>query len=119
MCLLLMLAACNRATGPHKPPNLIAEDVYVNLMAEMQLIKTHFNAERDSVNVDSLKQLVYAKYGVNDEQYLATNTYYQQQVESQLVRVQRAIDLLKKESERVDALLDSIRVAEGDTIQSL
>lgn len=119
LCLSVMFAACGRPASPQKPANLIDEDVYVSLMAEIQLIKTHFNAERDSVNVDSLKQLVYNKYGVSDEQYIASNTFYQQQVENQLVRVQRAIELLKAESERIDALLDSIRVAEGDSIQSL
>lgn len=108
--LLFIMAAC---VGPEKEPvpdNLVAEGTYINLLVEMQLIQTHRNAQPDSVNVDSLKKLVYQKYKVDEEQFLESHRYYQKQVDEQIKRVNTVIDILKKEKQKTQAYIDSMKI---------
>jgi hypothetical protein len=109
---LFFLSSC---IGPEEippPKNLIAEENYIDLLVEMQHITTYRNAKPDSVNADSLKDLVYKKFGITEEQYLISRQYYQTQVKRQLQRVNEAIRRLEGEEGYIQAHIDSVK-AEG------
>jgi hypothetical protein len=104
--------------GPDKvpePENLISEQNYIDLLIEMQHISTYRNAQPDSVNADSLKALVYNKFGITEEQFLNSHSYYQKQVERQLMRVQEVIRQLENEERYIQAHIDSVKAIRRDS----
>ncbi len=109
--IMLITIAISGCLGPEKipePDNLIPEDQYIDLMVEMQHIIIYRSAEPDSVDVDSLKAIVYDEYGVTDEQYQASHEYYQRHVKQQLERVDKAIKRLEDEQKFIMAYIDSM-----------
>lgn len=108
---LFTLAGCGKS---EKPENLIEEDTYIDILVELQLTRTHHNALPDSVNADSLIQLIYEKYDVDENQFVNSHTYYQTQVRSQLGRTDNAIERLQEEQQRIEDRMDSLR---ADTTQ--
>ncbi|HBX64983.1 MAG TPA: hypothetical protein DEG32_02035, partial [Balneolaceae bacterium] len=84
---LLFFSNCMGTEKSPRPDNLIAEENYIDLLVEMQHITTYRNAMPDSVNADSLKSLIYDKFGITEEEYLTSHQYYQKQVDRQLIRV--------------------------------
>ncbi|WP_421775385.1 DUF4296 domain-containing protein [Gracilimonas sp.] len=98
-----------------KPDNLISEQNYIDLLIEMQHISTYRDAQPDSVNADSLKALVYDKFGITEEQFLNSHTFYQKQVERQLIRVQEVIRQLENEEQYIQVHIDSVKAAKRDS----
>lgn len=91
------------------PKDLISEPNYVDLLVEMQHIITYRNSEPDSVNADSLKQVVYDRYGITEEQFMESHRYYQSQVSEQLIRVNEAIRQMDLEEQYIQTHIDSIK----------
>ncbi|WP_428236129.1 DUF4296 domain-containing protein [Gracilimonas sp.] len=115
--LLLVVVVGYGCMGPDKAPepeNLINEQNYIDLLIEMQHISTYRDAHPDSVNADSLKALVYDKFGITEEQFLTSHTFYQKQVERQLIRVQEVIRQLENEEQYIQAHIDSVKATKGN-----
>lgn len=106
---MLLLAGCVGNKEVPEPEDLIAETNYIDLLVEMQHIVTYRNSEPDSVNADSLKQLVFIRYGVTEDQFLNSHEYYQSQVSEQLIRVDEAIRQLDMEQQYIQAHIDSVK----------
>lgn len=106
---IIILSSCIGPEEVPEPKNLISEENYIDLLVEMQHIITYSNAEPDSVNTDSLKGLIYEKFGITEEQYLTTHQYYQTQVNRQLQRVNEAIRRLEGEEGYIRAHIDSVK----------
>ena len=104
-----LLISCVHDQHVKKPDDLIEEDLYIDLMIEMQHIITYKNAEPDSVNADSLKNMVYQKYGITDQQYRNSHEYYQQQFNAQTKRIDEALLRLEDQESLIQAHLDSLR----------
>lgn len=102
---------CDRST-PEPPENLITEDVYIDLVVEMQLIRVWHNTKGDSVNVDSLKQAVFLKYEVSEDQFISSHTFYEQQIKAQKQRLSKAIERLEAELSQLE---EQINQAEENT----
>lgn len=103
------LTSCIGPDAPQKPKNLMPEDHYVDMLVDMQHIVTWRNVDPDSINADSLKQLIYQRYSVTEEQFEATHNYYQQQVERQLVRIDEVIRRLEGERDYIQSHIDSVK----------
>jgi gas vesicle protein len=115
LCILmgsLWLAGCTGREFNPKPKHLISERNYIDLLVEMQHITTWKNARPDSVNVDSLKQLIYDKYHITEAQFLASHKYYQKDLDRQLERVDEAIRQLKNEENYIQQHIDSVKKEE-------
>lgn len=119
LAVMMLTTACLKNNTQPKPKDLIAEDTYIDLMVEMQHITTYRNAEPDSVNADSLKNLVYEKYNVTDEQYLRSHRYYQSHIQDQIVRIDTVLLRLESEQQMMQAYLDSLRQDESQRRDSL
>jgi len=92
--LLFLLIGC--MGNPQKPDHLIPEKKYIDLLVELQLVRSFAdNATTDSTTVDSLTKAVYKKYGVTAQQFHNSHEYYQQFPEKQKERVDKAIEELK------------------------
>ncbi|MDR9417740.1 DUF4296 domain-containing protein [Gracilimonas sp.] len=122
LVVIVLVTACKYNNTQPKPDDLIGEDTYIDLMVEMQHITTFKNAEPDSVNADSLKNLVYEQYGVTDEQYLRSHQYYQSQLQDQIARIDSVILRLENEQQMMQSYIDSLRQgnrAENDSTRML
>ncbi|MGN8224816.1 DUF4296 domain-containing protein [Gracilimonas sp. BCB1] len=116
--LILAVLAGYGCMGPDevpKPDDLISEQNYIDLLIEMQHISTYRDAQPDSINADSLKALVYGKFGITEEQFLRSHTFYQKQVERQLIRVQEVVRQLENEEQYIQAHIDSVKTARRDS----
>lgn len=92
--LLLFLAGCSESI--EKPQKLIAEEKYINLMVEMQLVRTYGEyAEVDSISIDSLKTEILQRYGESEQTFVASHQYYQRFPQEQQKRIEKAIERLK------------------------
>lgn len=82
--------------SPEKPKLLLAEDTYIDLMIELQLVRSYGESNSlDSLIVDSLTQEVFQKYQVSDSVFVQNHNYYQQFPSEQQQRIERAIEQLK------------------------
>lgn len=101
--LLLIGILLDGCSYEESPPNLIEEDTYINLLVEMQLVKTYRQGvPADSSKVDSLKQHIYAKYNVTEEQFRLSHEFYQQEPAKQKERVDMAIEQLRMDQIQSD-----------------
>ena len=96
LLLAFIVASCRTQNKP--PENLINEDTYINLMIELQLLRTYqSNSRNDSTHIDSLMQAVFEKYEVTPAQFNKSHRYYQNHLERQTVRIDSAIERLRKD----------------------
>lgn len=107
----IFTSGCVGPDAPPKPEDLIEEDIYIDLMVEMQHITTYRNALPDKIDADSLKSIVYQKYGITEEQFVASHEYYQYQVESHILRAEEAIKRLETEKQLIENHMDSVKKA--------
>ncbi|HKK44058.1 MAG TPA: DUF4296 domain-containing protein [Balneolaceae bacterium] len=100
--LLLLLAGCSES--PEKPDNLIPQKKYVDLMVELQLVRSYAdNTQTDSTTIDSLTQVIFKKYKVSAQQFRTSHDYYQHFPKKQKERVEQAIEELKMDQVSVDS----------------
>lgn len=98
MLALLLMGYAGCSTPPEKPDNPIPDSTYVDLLVELQLIRSFAeNTNTDSATVDSLASEVYEKYGITEKQFQLNHRYYERFPEAQKKRVGRAIEQLKME----------------------
>lgn len=92
----MLLAGCMEEEPP--PPDLIEEDTYIDLLVEMQLVKSYQEKVLPDSNLaDSLMPKIMTKYEVTEDQFKRSHTYYQQQISEQQQRISEAIDRLRKD----------------------
>lgn len=79
-----------------KPDQLIKEDKYIDLMIELQLVRSHGESNSlDSLTVDSLTKEVFQQYGTTDSIFVQSHNYYQRFPKEQQTRIEQAIERLK------------------------
>jgi len=94
LLVLLLWSSCD--SNPQKPKQLIEEDQYINLIVELQLVRSFGeNADTDSLTVDSLKHQVLQKYDVKYTEFWESHQYYQKFPQEQKERIEQAIERLK------------------------
>ncbi len=106
---LFSFTGCAGPEDIPKPKDLISEQNYIDLLVEMQHITTWKNARPDSVNADSMKQLIYKKYHITEKQFFASHEYYQKDLSHQLDRVDEAIHQLQSEETYIEQHIDSVK----------
>lgn len=100
--LTFIISNCSSEQQP--PENLIAEDTYIDMMVEFQLLETYQNSMPiDSVNTDSLEKVIFEKYTVTEAEFLESKDYYQQDFKAQAKRVDKAIEQLRIDEVQEDS----------------
>lgn len=93
---LLFFSAFGCSDRPPKPDQLIQEGEYIDLMVELQLVRSYGETNSlDSLTVDSLTDEVFQKYEVTDSVFVQSHNYYQQFPKKQQTRIEKAIERLK------------------------
>jgi len=90
----VLLSACHR----NRPAHLIPQDKYINLLVELQLLKTYERAQDpDSTTLDSLRKVIFKKYDTSKRQFQESNAYYSRYIKKQNKRIQEAIQRLRED----------------------
>lgn len=93
---LLFFSVLSCSDRTPKPDQLIQEDEYIDLMVELQLVRSYGETNSlDSLTVDSLTDEVFQKYEVTDSVFVQSHNYYQQFPKKQQTRIEKAIERLK------------------------
>lgn len=118
LLLFLMLSFCGRPTpGWEKPADLIPEEVYIRLLAESQVIESYEQTYGDSLKTDSLKSVLLQKFSVTDSQLIKSHKFYRFDVVQQKKRLEKAVELLEAETERMLIELETRAKQDSTTVQ--
>lgn len=97
----ILLAAASCSKQAETPKNIIKEDMYIDLMIEMQLLKVYqLQSKIDSTQVDSLMQAIFQQYDITKQQFKQSHQFYQNQLKNHDKRIETAIDRLRKDNFR-------------------
>lgn len=114
LLLVSLFAALGCSDKTPKPDELIPEDQYIELMVELQLVRSYGETmQTDSAFVDSLTNEVFEKYEVTDSTFQQSHNYYQQFPQEHVQRIEKAIEQLKmdqvgNENERNSTRRDTV-----------
>lgn len=97
----LIFSGCSN----NKPANLLEEDTYIDLLVELQLLRSYQQNHPNASQVDSLRSVIFDEYNTNQAQFKRSHEYYQQDVDRQSERIKEAIERLRKD-----------RIAGSDTV---
>lgn len=114
LIILFAMTSCQETPREPRPENLVPEPTYIDLLVELQHVRTLRNSQPDSIDTDSLQTLtniVYEKYDVNEEQFRSSHRYYQTQIDEQLRRVEEAVRRMDNEEQLIQAHIDSVKAA--------
>lgn len=101
----VMLVSCNH----DKPDNLIEEEIYLDMFAELIIVNQLRDAQLNEVSRDSLIELVYDKYNYSAETFRESHNYYQRDAEKQIERLEKVTKRLESERYLIELYLDSLR----------
>lgn len=105
--LLIGLAGCT-VDNSEKPDDLIEEDAYINLLAELQLVQSyHENLPQDSLSIDSLQNQIYEHYNITEERFVRSHEYYREDMQAQAERLDEAIERLRKDKVQLEDSTES------------
>ena len=95
LCVCLAAFACSN----NKPSDLIGEKKYIDLMVELQLLQSYQKYQQpDSTAVDSLRNIIFQRYEVTENQFNQSHQYYQDQnIRNQRDRIGKAVEELRKD----------------------
>lgn len=98
LSLFLLLSCGEQEPAPEE--RLIPEDIYVDLLVELQLLNTYRGSLPDSVRADTLRPAIFERYGVSPEAFERSHRYYRQQLDAQKRRIDEAIERLRRDQVR-------------------
>ncbi|MDV7396115.1 DUF4296 domain-containing protein, partial [Arthrospira platensis SPKY1] len=79
-----------QACQPSPPAELLPEARYVKLLAEYQLAKAYLQISRDSLGYIQVMDSLAQHYALTPEAFDRSHAWYEQDVDAQLLRYQRA-----------------------------
>ncbi|MEX0779484.1 MAG: DUF4296 domain-containing protein [Balneolales bacterium] len=98
---LLLFVAC---ADQNKPKDLIQEDAYINLLAELHILNAIEQTYPDSTLRDESLERVLQKYNLSIETFEQSHEYYLQDLDAQYQRLQTANDRMQKEYDRINEI---------------
>lgn len=97
--LLFILSPACSTSSLEKPEDLINESTYIDLLVEFQLLKS-LETIQGNTNADSLQQVIFERYEIDEDRFLRTHYYYQSQNEAQIKRIDQALERVRGEQGR-------------------
>ena len=90
---LIALSSCTE----EKPENLIDEETYILLLIEVELLYAYHLEHRNSELTRELIDDIMDNYGTTWEIFEQSHLYYEEDVQGQLTRYRKALDILNAE----------------------
>jgi hypothetical protein len=111
--MLMILSGCQEET-PQPPKDLIAEDTYINLLAEFQLAEAFRNNYDAPNEAQRLVDSTLRVYRIDYDQFLRSHRYYQRNLEAQKERYDQAIERLTQTLKQNQERLQNTSSSESD-----
>jgi len=115
LLLLPLLFAGVSCTDKEVPPDLIAEDRYVEIFTHLVVINQISDDQLEEASRDSLIEHIFDQKGVTRDQFNRSHHYYQRQPERQLTRIARVEEKIKDERDDFQERLNEKRRVITDT----
>lgn len=94
---LMLFVSCSTST----PDNLLDEETYINIFVEMAVLDQYDPLLMERETRDELQQEILDRYGVTYEEFRISHNYYEQFVQDQIQRTNRASELLRAERDSI------------------
>jgi len=78
------------------PDDLISELEYIRLIAEFEVINAYLNTTNDLKESKKKTDYVLKAYGISMDQFERSNAYYEKDIDSQIKRLDKALDIIDK-----------------------
>lgn len=107
-----ILFNCNNDRPIQKPDNLMAEELYMDLFYELELLSVYQDRGAKGSVVDSLYEEIFKKYNSDKDIFLSSHKYFQSQIIEQQIRADSVIKKIERNLIALDRL-DSLTTQEG------
>lgn len=108
----ITLFNCNSDYPIQKPENLMAEELYIDLFYELELLSVYQDRGAKGSVVDYLYEEIFKKYNSDKDIFLSSHKYFQSQIIEQQIRADSVIKKIERELIALDRL-DSLTTQEG------
>lgn len=105
LLLLAVLISCAEENTP--PENLIPEEIFIDLLVEMRVLQTFQVTYADSAKSVAYLDSLYLKFGVNQEQVLTSNYFYESNPDAHYLRKKIVESRLEKHLEKLEIEISS------------
>lgn len=115
LLLLTLLFFGVSCTDKEAPPDLIAENRYVEVFSHLVVINQITDEQLGEASRDSLIEQVFEEKGVSRDQFNRSHHYYQRQPDRQLNRIARVEEKIKRERDDFQDRLNEKRRVQADS----
>jgi len=101
-------AACSDKDKP--PENLLPEDTYTRLLAELHVANNLEKLDTDNQEVvDSVLTEIFSEYDTNEEHFRESHYFYQKDLQGQIQRIEKIQKTLRDAARHITTVADSIK----------
>ncbi|MDG5765938.1 DUF4296 domain-containing protein [Balneolales bacterium ANBcel1] len=115
LLLVLMLLFSGCESPP--PDDLISEDEYINILAEMHLLAAIKNLDGDDKRYRKGQQAVLAHYAITPEQLERSHDFYYRDVDAQQRRFVKARERLNRANIELNEFISDYNAAVADSLK--
>lgn len=83
------------------PDNLLDEDTYINIFLELAILDQYDPLLLEREARDELQEEIFERYGITYEDFRVSHNYYEQSIQDQIQRTDRASQLLRAERDSI------------------
>lgn len=94
---LLYLLGCESQKIDPLQADILDDDVFINLIAEFELLNSFYNESLDSASVLVIQNRILDQYNVTLNQYSKTEKWHQRDPRNYSKMLSKALDMLNKE----------------------
>lgn len=94
LSILIFFLSCNT----DRPKDLIPEDLYLDLLIELEMAHSFFVSVDDSIMVKELILSIFEHYDISPERFERSHLWYDSDIDAQILRYRKALDRLNEET---------------------
>lgn len=97
--IILSTALISCSTSP--PENLLDEDTYINIFLELAILDQYDPLLLEQAAREEYQEKIFERYGITYEDFRISHNYYEQFIQDQIERTDRASQLLRAERDSI------------------
>lgn len=101
MIIAMLLLSFSTLTGCEEEPDVIEEDLYQTLVAELAVLNQMDENLLGSMTREEKREQILNHYGVTEEYFTKSHKFYQSDIDAQMKRMQKIQDALRAERDSV------------------
>ncbi len=105
---ILILSAFMLSCTDSKPENLMPEDQYIDLFAELSVLNQLRDEQIEGISRDYLREQIFERHNTTEEIFRVSHNYYQRDAEKQTERIELVVKKVEKERDLIQAYVDSL-----------